>query len=145
MGTIKPQLPDPDAVPEHIKEWAATHPRFARFLNARVPAAEALARWAQQLLRAKRIPLAISVLRSALALTPGDPVLWANYGIALCQSNSPEEAIACLEYSVALSRQQPSTGLLLGLSRKKQGDLAGAEAAYRVALEQKPDSSLAWQ
>ena len=145
MGAIKPQLPDPGAVSEHIKGWAATEPGFARFLNARVPVVEALTRWALELLRANQLPMAISVLRSALALTPADPVLWANYGIALSQVNSSDKAAACLEYSVVLSRHQPNTWLTLGLARKKQGDLGAAEAAYRVALEQKPDSSLAWQ
>jgi len=71
--------------------------------------------------------------------------LWANYGIALSQGNSSDDAAACLEYSVTLSRHQPNTWLMLGLARKKQGNLADAEAAYRVALEQKPDSSVAWQ
>ncbi|HWY32615.1 MAG TPA: methyltransferase domain-containing protein [Candidatus Acidoferrum sp.] len=145
MAAIKPPLPDPVAVAQNLKGWAATQPRFARYLNARIPVVEALTRWSLELLKANQIPMGISVLRSALALTPDDPVLWANYGTALSKSNASDEAAACLQYSVMLSHQQPHTWLLLGLARQKQGNPGAAEAAYRVALEQEPDSSVAWQ
>lgn len=142
---MRPQLPASGEVSENIKRWAATRPRFARFLKAKAPVVEALTRWALQLLKANQLPLAISVLRSALALKPGDPVLWANYGIALSQENSLDEAAACLEFSLLLSRDQPAKWLILGLARRKQGDLGAAEAAFRAALEREPDSSVAWQ
>ena len=144
-SALKPELPDPGAVAEHIKDWAATKPRFARFLNAKMPVVKALTAWAMELLRENQFPLAITVLRSALTLAPGDSVLWANYGYALHQSDSAEAAAQCLEHAVTLSRHQPLTWLVLGLARKKQGDLAAAETAWRVALEQKPDWSMAWQ
>jgi predicted TPR repeat methyltransferase len=143
--SLKPVLPDVGAVSKTLKSWAATQPRYAQFLNAGIPAVQALTRWALELLRANHFADAITILRSALALTPEDPVLWANYGIALHQSNSSGEAAACLEHSVALLRHQPDTWLMLGLARKKQGNLVEAESAYRVALEQEPNSCVAWQ
>jgi predicted TPR repeat methyltransferase len=145
MEEAKPSLPDAGAASETIKGWAATEPRFAALLKAGVPEVQALTRWALELLRTNRITEAISVLRSALAQAPDDPILWSNYGIALSQANHSDEASACLEHSVALSQHQPDTWLMLGLARKKQGQPAAAEIAFRVALEQEPDSSVAWQ
>lgn len=129
---------------ENIKGWAATESGFARFLRAGIPPVQALTRWALELLRTNQIPEAVAALSSALALTPADPVLWANYGVALSQGSS-SEAAACLEYSLALARHQPDTWLILGLTRKKQGDPVAAEIAFRVALEQEPHSTAGWQ
>ena len=145
MEEAKPSLPDARAASETIKGWAATEPRFAGLLQAGVPEIQALTRWSLELLRANRIQEAISVLRSALARAPYDPILWANYGIALGQAEHSGEASACLEHSVSLSRRQPDTWLMLGLARKKLGDPAAAETAFRVALEQEPNSGVAWQ
>ena len=145
VESTKPTLPDAQAVSEAVKEWASTKPGFARLLTAGVPVARALPRWGLELLRANQIPEATAALRAALTLSPTDAVLWGNYGMALAQGNAPAEAAASLEYSVNLLRHQPATWLMLGMARKKLGDLSVAERAYRVALEQKPDSSAAWQ
>ncbi len=55
------------------------------------------------------------------------------------------DAAVCLERSLELRRLQPDTWLLLGMVRKKLGDNAAAETAYRTALEQDPNSIAAWQ
>jgi predicted TPR repeat methyltransferase len=140
-----PALPDPLVVAESVKAWAAAVPRFAGLLATGTPTVLALTRWSLELLRGNQTADAILVLRSALALKPGDPALWTNYGAALNQENSPNEAAACLEHSLALSRQQPDTWLLLGMVRQKLGDQGAAEAAYRIALDQEPNSFVAWQ
>jgi len=140
-----PVLPDAAAASETIKAWAASQPRFAELLGTGVPVVRALTRWGFEFLAANQSSEAVAAFGSALALIPGDPVLWANYGMALKQADSTSEAAACLERSVALLRFQPETWLMLGLVRRKLGDLAGAEAAYRVALEQEPQSGVAWQ
>jgi predicted TPR repeat methyltransferase/Tfp pilus assembly protein PilF len=145
METAKPALPFQGEACASINGWTATRPRFAALLGTGLPAAHALSRWALELLRANEIPDAIAVLRAALSLAPGDPVLWTNYGIALGQSNAPEQEAACLEYSLVLLREQPDTWLMLGLARKKAGNLAAAETAYREALQQEPNSGVAWQ
>ncbi len=145
VKAIKPKLPDAAVAFENIKRWAANHPGFATLLKSGAPAAQAMARWALELLMENQVHKGIEVLHSALALAPNDPILWADYGIALSQGDFSSEAAACLEYSVTLSRHQPNTWLMLGMVRKKLGDPGGAETAFRVALEQEPDSSLPWQ
>src|ERR1700733_5101490 len=121
VNTSRPTLPNLETVSKTIEGWATTQPVFSALRQAGLPTVQALARWALELLKANQFPDAITVLRCALALAPGDPVLWANYGIALSQGDLPSEASACLEYSVALSRQQPYIWLMLGLARKKLG------------------------
>ena len=142
---VKLTLPDAKAVAETVKTWAGQNPKFAGLLAGGVPTPKALTRLALELLTSKRIPEALPVLRSALALTPADPVLWTNYGIALDQGNLPDDAAESFEHSVELCRHQPDTWLLLGMVRKKLGDPVAAEAAFRIALEQEPKSSVAWQ
>ncbi len=145
MDAANPIAPDAAIAAEAIKGWTQSQPRFAELLKAGVPVVKALTRWGFEFLKANQPSEAVAAFGSALALTPGDPVLWANYGMALSQADSTSEAAACLQQSVALLRQQPETWLMLGLARKKMGDLGAAEAAYRAALEQEPDSSVAWQ
>jgi predicted TPR repeat methyltransferase len=145
VEAVQPKLPEPADVSENIKGWAATEPGFARFLDLGMPLVKALPRWALELLKTNRIPQAIAVLRSALTLAPADPILWTNYGIALDHGGFPDEAILALEYSVAVSRNQPDTWLMLGMVKKKQRQAGAAETAYRTALEQDPNSSAAWQ
>jgi predicted TPR repeat methyltransferase len=145
MGRTIPDLPDPNAVSRAIVGWASCNPLLARLLATGVPQSEALAGWGLQLLRENRGSEALAALHGATALSPDNPVLWTNLGIALDRANSTEDAIACLETSVALFRYQPHTWLLLGVVRRKHGDWSGSEAAYRAALEQEPDSAAAWQ
>ncbi len=130
---------------DSIKTWATTDPRFAALIGAGLPAAQALSRWSVELLQGNRTADAVAALRAALVLTPGDAVLWTNYGAALNQENLPAEAAACLERSLALRRAQPDTWLLLGMVRKKLGEAVAAEAAYRTALELDANSTVAWQ
>jgi tetratricopeptide (TPR) repeat protein len=53
---------------------------------------------------------------------------------------------AALAYDAILRRWPDSLGALIGRgnSRYAVGDLAGAEAAYRVALERHPGAAAAW-
>ena len=46
---------------------------------------------------------------------------------------------------IALLPRQPETWLLLGIAKKKAGDLEGAETACRTAIEKGVASALAWQ
>ncbi len=140
-----PALPDTGAVAASVKDWAAGNPRFAALLASGLPTVKALSRWSTELLRASQTADALVVLRSALALTPNDPLLWTNYGALLNQQNSPGESVACLEHSLTLLQRQPDTWVLLGLVRQKLGDSLAAETAYRMALQQEPNSIAAWQ
>ena len=140
-----PALPDAEAVAGCVKAWAAANPRFASLLASGTPTVQALTQWSMELLRENRTTEAKDALRAALALDPGSPMLWTNYGAALNQENSPGEAAAYLEHSLSLLGSQPDTWVLLGMVRQKLGDPVAAEAAYRAALEQEPNSISAWQ
>src|SRR5580693_115712 len=120
-----PTLPDAEAVSESVKGWVAAQPNFARLLKAGMSVERALYRWGLDLLRAKQIPEAISALRAALSLARLDPVLWLNYSMALADGGALAESAACLEYSLKLLPRQPATWLMLGMARKKLGDLGG--------------------
>ena len=143
MATLA--LPDAQTVADSVKAWAAANPPFASWLASGTPPVQALTRWSMELLAGNRTALAKEVLRSALALKPGNPTLWTNYGAILNQENSSIEAAACLEHSLTLLRRQPDTWVLLGMVRQKLGDSVAAETGYRVALEQEPGSIAAWQ
>jgi predicted TPR repeat methyltransferase len=140
-----PPLPDARTVTDSIKTWATKNPRFAALIGAGTPVVQALTRWSMELLRANQMADAALVLRAALALSPGDAMLWTNYGVALNQENLPADAAVCLERSLELQRLQPDTWLLLGMVRKKLGDATAAENAYRAALQQDSNSTAAWQ
>lgn len=138
-------LPDAVAVGEAVKGWTATQPPFALLLKSGVPLVRALTGWGLDLLRTQRINEGIEVLRAAVALAPRDPIMWANYGIALGEGKFAGEAAASLQYSLKLLPQQPTTWLMLGLARKSLGEFAAAENAYRTSLEQAPASGVGWQ
>src|SRR4029077_381697 len=123
----------------------SANPGFAAMLTEGVPTADALARLGLHFFREHQIPEATGAFRGAVALAPHNPVMWTNYGAALDCAGSFADAAACLEHSLGLSRRQPDTWLLLGLVKKKRGDLDGCEAAHRIALEQEPESSAVWQ
>jgi predicted TPR repeat methyltransferase len=140
-----PELPDVQTVSTAVSALASANPGFAAMLTEGVPTADALARLGLHFFREHQIPEATAAFRGAVALAPDNPVMWTNYGAALDCAGSFADAAACLEHSLVLSRRQPDTWLLLGLVRKKRGDLDGCEAAYRIALEQEPDSSTVWE
>lgn len=141
LETGKLKLPDAQSV----SALASEHPRLAAMLDGGVPAVDALARFGAQAFAERQFSIACAAFRASVALAPVNPVLWTNYGTALDCAGAFADAAACLEHSLELSRQQPDTWLLLGLVRKKHGDLYGCEAAYRVALEQRPNLGAAWQ
>ncbi len=124
---------------------ASSHPRFAAMLHQGVPLVEALARFGQVLFGETKIPDATNAFRLATGLAPRNATLWTNYGTALDLDGKFGEAAACLEHSLEISYRQPETWLLLGLVKKKLGDLEGCEEAYVVASAQNPGSSTVWQ
>lgn len=128
-----------------VGEWSAKVPLLVQPGGGGTSKVEALSRLGVKLLREKNSPGAFAAFHSAAVLTPADPSIWKNCGLALSQMNLHADAAACLEYSVTLARRQPDTWLLLGSSRKLLGEFPAAETAYRTALEQQPQSSLAWQ
>jgi predicted TPR repeat methyltransferase len=145
LGTGAPELPDAQQALTIIDKLARGNAGFAALLARGAPAGDALARFGLEFFGRGQFAEAGAAFRWALALAPGDAVLWTNYGTALDRTGSFAEAAACLERSLELAPQQPDTWVLLGLVRKKTGDLEGCEVAYRESLAQQPDSSTAWQ
>jgi predicted TPR repeat methyltransferase len=150
--TVPPSLQVTALAPKSVQEakalveaLASTNPQFAALLKQGISPANALARFGEQLFAAKRFAEAAQIFRSASALSPADPILWTNAGTALDCAGSFPEAAACLERSLELARDQADTWLLLGFVRKKTGDLAGTEIAYRSAIKVEPKSAVAWQ
>lgn len=138
-------LPDAETVSASIAIWRARNPALAVLLATGVPAPKALTRAGLQRQDEGGLAEAIEFFRAAVALNPGDSILWLNYGSALDRAGEPAAAIACLERSLELNPRRADTWVLLGFIRKKLGDSAGAETAYRAALEHNPQSVVAWQ
>jgi predicted TPR repeat methyltransferase len=134
----------PEAATEALGLLARRHPGLATSLAARTPAPSAALRLGLQLLKENQPAEAAGVFRCVAGLAPDDAVMWLNYGLALDQTGA-DGAEFCFERSLELSPNQPDIWLLLGLARKKAGDLAGCEKAYRRALELEPQSAMFWQ
>lgn len=65
---------------------------------------------------------------------------YSNRGAELLRAGHLPEAVRWLETAVALDPGWSHAWLNLGVTRRRRGDLAGAEAAYRRAIAASPDS-----
>ncbi len=140
-----PDLPDPQAAREAVRAWATSEAHLGALLLRGLPTVDAVQRWGVQLLKEGRASDAATAFRAAAALAPNDANPLTNLGVALDRTGSPAHAAFYLERSVAMAKAQPHTWLLLGIVRQKLGDRDGAEAAYRVAIDQEPSGLAAWQ
>jgi Flp pilus assembly protein TadD len=64
---------------------------------------------------------------------------YSNRGAELVQARQNKEALAELDIAVKLAPALPQAWVNLGVARRRVGDLGGAEAAYRQALDVDPD------
>lgn len=78
-----------------------------------------------------------AALRRAVSLDPGLGAAWNTLGNVLTALRRPAEAVAAFERALPL----PAAAVNLGHLRVEQGDLAGAEAAYRQAIDTAPGSA----
>src|SRR6185369_2135727 len=97
------RLPEPQEVAQNLKDWTKAYVGFAELLAIGLPKVTALAQWGRRLLRENRSEEAARVFRTATALTPEDPLLWTNLGVALDRIDSPAESALCLERSLTLA------------------------------------------
>ena len=83
-----------------------------------------------------------------IAAAPDDPYVrlaTAHYYEKTFESNDLQKALAEFERAAALSPDHYGVWLQLGAARDREGDDAGAEAAYRRALELAPNyTSVSW-
>ena len=91
-------------------------------------------------LRANRREQALAAAERAVALAPDDAASWFHLADGLSRFARWPESLEALERCLALQPQFAEAWNNLGLARKNQGDLAGAAAALKTALEQTPPS-----
>jgi len=89
-------------------------------------------------LRANRRDQALAAAERALALAPDNAAGWFHLADALGRFERWLDSLEALERCLALQPQFPEAWNNLGLARKNQGDLVGAAAAFKAALQQAP-------
>lgn len=89
-------------------------------------------------LEGKRIELARSVLRRALALDPRLPEGWNELGGVEAQAGRWSEALECYEKALALAPNLPYILLNAAHAQEESGHAAEAERLYRRLLELEP-------
>lgn len=82
---------------------------------------------------------ALAALERGRALAPRDPRGPHQLGLMCLEQGLLDTAVRQLEQAAALAPGRPDLQADLGLARQTAGDLQGAEAAYRVALEAEPE------
>jgi cytochrome c-type biogenesis protein CcmH/NrfG len=90
---------------------------------------------------AEQYPEAIRWYEQALSLSPANPNVSTDLGVAYYYTNQPDRALAQFERSLAVDPKHTKTLLNLGIVRAfgKQ-DLAGATEAFRQVVALSPDS-----
>jgi DNA-binding response OmpR family regulator len=105
--------------------------------------AEAMTSEAERLIAAGDLARAEALLRRAIAEAPNNPhPVEALVRLHLARRDGAA-AVPVAEKLVALRRRRASYRVLLGDARRLQGDEAGAQAAYREALELDPNDARA--
>lgn len=88
---------------------------------------------------------AVPMLRSALKLSPNDPTILFNLGMALSDLNLLDEAIAALKYLTQLQPNNPRAWNALGVAYSRNNDIAAAETALSTSLDLDPDDGYAYR
>ena len=79
------------------------------------------------------------ILRRVLAREPGNGHAWSALSRALAEMSRHDEAAEAAEKGAALAPDIPETHVNLGVARHVLGDLAGAQSAFRKALDLNPE------
>jgi tetratricopeptide (TPR) repeat protein len=111
---------------------------YRRVLDKRPSYLPAMVNLGTVLLKLERPAEAEAVLRSAASLDPKNGVILSSLSLALEELGRHDEAAAMAREGVSLS-PTPGNYVNLGVSLQIGGDLAGASAAYRTALELDPE------
>jgi tetratricopeptide (TPR) repeat protein len=102
-------------------------------------AAERFRRQGVDLLRAGKLPAAITALRQAARLDPADAGAHRALGLALLRSGRLAEATASLELAIVLEEEVAIAHYHLAVALDRQGLNDKAIAAYRRAVELMPE------
>ncbi len=120
--------------------WSEAATSFGQATVAQADFVPAWQKLAAMELRANRRDQALAAAERAVALAPDDAASWFHLADALGRFQRWPESLEALERCLALQPQFAEAWNNLGLARKNQGDLAGAAAALKTALEQAPPS-----
>ena len=120
--------------------WSEAATSFGQATVAQADFVLAWQKLAAMELRANRRDQALAAAERAVALAPDDAASWFHLADALGRFQRWPESLQALERCLALQPQFAEAWNNLGLARKNQGDLAGAAAALKTALEQAPPS-----
>ncbi|MCP9812249.1 tetratricopeptide repeat protein [Synechococcus lacustris] len=120
--------------------WSEAAASFGQATAAQANFVLAWQKLAAMELRANRRDQALAAAERAMALAPDDAASWFHLADAQGRFARWPESIQALERCLALQPQFAEAWNNLGLARKNQGDLAGAAAALKTALELAPPS-----
>ena len=108
-------------------------------VRRQIAAAQRFRRQGVGLLRAGKLPAAITALRQATRLDPADAGSHRALGLALLRSGRLAEATAILELAIALEEGVAIAHYRLAVAFDRQGLTEKAIAAYRRAVELMPE------
>ncbi|WP_437925061.1 tetratricopeptide repeat protein [Sorangium sp. So ce291] len=138
---------------EHGSESARRAPALAGALGDRAvdsPALSHLARRAgEALLASGDVTQALALYRRALAFEPSSSELIARVDALLREQGSPEERLALYREALAQpcppARRRELLHAIGTIQRRDLGDLSGAAATYRAAIEDDPGDDAAYE
>ncbi|WP_437809205.1 tetratricopeptide repeat protein [Sorangium sp. So ce1078] len=138
---------------EHGSESARRAPTLAGALGDRAvdsPALSHLARRAgEALLASGDVTQALALYRRALAFEPSSRELIARVDALLREQGSPEERLALYREALAQpcppARRRELLHAIGTIQRRDVGDLSGAAATYRAAIEDDPGDDAAYE
>ncbi|WP_437686930.1 tetratricopeptide repeat protein [Sorangium sp. So ce176] len=138
---------------EHGSESARRAPALAGALGDRAvdsaPLSHLARRAGEALLASGDVTQALALYRRALAFEPSSPELIARVDALLREQGSPEERLALYREALAQPCPPPRRRELLHaigtIQRRDLGDLSGAAATYRAAIEDDPGDDAAYE
>ncbi|WP_438015371.1 tetratricopeptide repeat protein [Sorangium sp. So ce315] len=138
---------------EHGSESARRAPALAGALGDRAVDSAALSHLARRageaLLASGDVTQALALYRRALAFEPSSPELIARVDALLREQGSPEERLALYREALAQpcspARRRELLHAVGTIQRRDLGDLSGAAATYRAAIEDDPGDDAAYE
>ena len=89
-------------------------------------------------------PQAVAAYRKALAVTPSEPALLVNLGLALADAGDLAAAEQAYRLALRVNPQQPIALVNLGIAVERGGDIAGAADAFKRAIAIDSSSALGY-
>lgn len=130
LGESRDKLGDAEGAARDLRRAVALAPDFAHALQHLGAIYNAQGRFAD----------AREVLERCVAANPAHPLAWADLAQTYLGLGDPQRAGQAAAQGLDSVNDPGSAWLLLGMARRKGGELAGAEQALRKAVELLPES-----